>query len=336
MTFIPKNCVVLPDLLGSIILKDSKNGSLVVMGMIIDFHTHVYPIPKWTSMVQKYRQRSRELLEPTKNWTHLAQQQMRFLPGPLGQIVEEVGILTLVPNLSIESSVEDLKESMENNSVSKSLVVAHPPIISNEFVLETCETDPSLYPCVNIGPNTTSPGELLKTYHQKGVHFLKIHPITDGLQPMSSHYLELLKTADELGIHIILHTGIINSHVFFRRPELGDIKMYESWFELFPNINFLLAHMNFNQPEEAISICEKHKNTSIICSWQPLSSITHAVDRIGAERIIYGSDWPLLGNNMSIVIQRIQQGRRNGNFSSKEADLILGGNAAKLLPPLDH
>jgi predicted TIM-barrel fold metal-dependent hydrolase len=116
----------------------------------------------------------------------------------------------------------------------------------------------------------------------------------------------------------------------FKNPELGRAEAFENWFKNFPHLSFILAHMNFHQPDIAMDLAEKHSNIYLETSWQPTEVIGEAVRRIGPERILYGSDWPFVGDNINVGIKRIQSCVEAGMFSDEAAELIFGMNALKL------
>ena len=64
---------------------------------------------------------------------------------------------------------------------------------------------------------------------------------------------------------------------------------------------------------------------------QVTETIAEAVRRIGAARVIFGSDWPILGNNQRFGLHRIRDAVASQMFSEDDAEKILGRNAEALL-----
>ena len=58
--------------------------------------------------------------------------------------------------------------------------------------------------------------------------------------------------------------------------------------------------------------------------------IGEAVRRLGPEKVLFGSDWPLMGNNLTVGLRRIQSSVEGGLISEEDAALIRGANARRL------
>ena len=88
--------------------------------------------------------------------------------------------------------------------------------------------------------------------------------------------------------------------------------------------------MNFHEPSVALDLVEKHPNVFVDTSWQPAEVIGEAVRRVGAERVLFGTDWPFVGNNVNIGLARIRDCIQAGSLTEEQSMLILGVNAAKI------
>ncbi len=300
------------------------------MSQLIDFHSLCLPNPPFDREIDEIKERIKPYYDKTSPWLHFAQKQLRDLPPIASRVSEEVGYPLLLSRLLMESSLRDLQRQLDENSISYAMVVAKHGLLNNEQLMEICESDSRLIPCMRIPKKINEPDQVIQDYYDQGVRFIKLTPPLEAFQPMSSHYLSVLKKANELQMSIILHTGIIQSRLFFKRPELGDVEQFNRWFEMYPRLRFYLAHMNLNEPEKAIVAAENFENLSLLTSHQSLRDITEAVDRIGAERVLFASDWPFIGDNIRLSLKKIKRGKREGHISSGEAAQILGENAEKL------
>src|SRR5205823_5972084 len=68
--------------------------------------------------------------------------------------------------------------------------------------------------------------------------------------------------------------------------------------------------------------------------WTALKIVQILVEQLGADRVIWGTDWPFMGyKRYPELIRAI----RDAPFLKPgEADLILGGNAMRLLAPAEN
>ncbi len=303
--------------------------------MIVDAHVHVLPNLVGSERVDDLRRRLRAWMRPWSNALHRAQTFLRHLPEPARRRVDELGPLVPLPGLLVESTADDLAEAMGAAGIDAAVVIAHPPYATNEFILDPCARNPRLVAAVNIPSGTARPGTKLKKYAEKGAKLLKIHGAADGEGVDSPRYRALLRSASDLGLPVILHTGCIHSHLLYKDPDQGQAQRFAPWFAAYPKTRFILAHMNFHEPNIAIDLAEEHSNLYLDTSWQPAEVIGEAVRRIGAERVLFGSDWPMVGHNISVGVSRVRECVSAGTVSEADADLILGANAAKLLR-IDH
>jgi predicted TIM-barrel fold metal-dependent hydrolase len=313
------------------------------MTHIVDFHVHIFEdnLRKWLSKVplgplsptklDQFRKQARTWMRPLAGSLHGLQTTLRYLPKTARRSLDELSALVPLPNLLVESTVSDLMEAMDGAGVHSALVIAHPPVISNEFILEVCQQEPRLIPVVNIPKNLSKPGNVLKNYVTKGAKVLKIHAAADGEGPESPRYRSLIKTASGLGLPIIIHTGCMHSSLLYKNPIHGRAESFMKWYKSYPETTFILAHMNFHEPHRALDICEEFPNVYVDTSWQPTEIIGEAVRRIGAEKVLFGTDWPLLGNNIDVGLKRIQECVETGLLNADQSKLILGENAVKLL-----
>lgn len=314
---------------------------------IIDFHTHVFnnPLKKWaeripflpvgsekiSDYVNQIRHQARFIRRPLSEGAHEIQTMLRHLPQIARDHLDFMAGMVPLPGLLIESTASDLLEAMDAAHVDCAVTIAHPPTISNDFMIDLGKQNPRFLPVVNIQKGTLKPGLVLKKYVQRGAKAVKIHPSADGEGVESPRYRALIKAAAETGIPVILHTGCIHAPYLYKNPLQGGAELFTRWFENFKDVKFVLAHMNFHDPNTALDLCEEFPQLSVDTSWQPAEAIGEAVRRIGAERVLFASDWPLVGDNIRIGRKRVEECLDIGLLNEKQTQLILGENAAKLL-----
>ncbi len=312
-----------------------------------DSHVHVFPdLAAWITprvargplagvvtegQVNFFRNQARRWSKPFASALHRLQPVLRVLPPGVREGVDEVASLAPVPRLLVESSAADLERAMEKAELSGALVVAQPPYSSNELVLDLARQNPNrLFAAVNIPPGTPRVAAVLKKHREQGAKALKIHPAADGEGPKTTRYMNLLRAASELGMPVILHSGRFSTHAFFRKPEAGDPTVFRDWFKSFPQTRFVLAHMNLHEPDVAMDLAEEFPNVFLSTSWQPAETIGEAVRRVGAERVLFASDWPIVGDNIRVGLRRIDECVDAGLITGEQAGLVAGENAYKV------
>lgn len=117
-------------------------------------------------------------------------------------------------------------------------------------------------------------------------------------------------------IRLILHWGL---------PQL-DVREINIVAKNFPELNIIIGGVNYGEFREALGVMRRYKNVGFETSClQMVNGIEILVNKVGAERVYLGTGLPLMYPLPGIYkIDKAQIGER-------EKELILGGNAARLL-----
>ena len=300
---------------------------------IIDFHVHVFPRLPWPENIDSLRHKVTNWLRPISQLQQEAQTWLRKLPQTLRPISDELAIPLVLPHLLIESDIFDLQKEMETEKVRKAVLIPHPPMISNDFIFYESNRIEGVIPAAFIDPKTMKSANDLDAFYQRGIRLFKVNPLQSGVPAEAPYYKEFLSYLNQKQCGLLLHTGALASH-FFKLPNSGAIQEYESWIRDYPNIKFIAAHMNFHEPLKAISLAKKFENLFLLTSWQPEAALKTAIESIGCDRLLFASDWPLLGQNISVQKKRLYSLHQQGILSELELESIFSSNAEQLLSVL--
>jgi len=287
----------------------------------IDFHVHAYPFPSLPEPARLPfifgRAWVRHTLEPLARGYQDFHAKLRHLPAPL-RVALEAGTLTGAGALGLvaHSSIDDLMAAMDEAQIDHALLVAHPPFIPNAWALDSARDSNDR---LSVAVRTQDP-TALRSFIDGGAKALKIHSTADLKRPGDPSYLPVLEVCAELDVPVIIHTGTG-----------ANPKGFEPWFEAFPRLPFVLAHLNFHDPESAYGVGERHANVRVDTSWQPAETVSEAVRLLGADRVLMASDWPFVGANLKVARERVEEARRGELLSAEAADRVMGGNARELL-----
>ena len=176
--------------------------------------------------------------------------------------------------------------------------VFHP---DNEYVRRVVESIPEAYALVWANPRLPGYLEEAERFldHPKFLG-LKLHPLIDGYHPNdpSVHPLmELLE--DRGGLPVLIHSG----HPIFTLPwSIEELAV------AFPRVPVVLGHMghgNVVYINASIDIAARNANVYLETSGMPMhTKIKEAVERVGPERVLYGSDAPF--HHPAVEILRVQ------------------------------
>ncbi len=155
----------------------------------------------------------------------------------------------------------------------------------------------------------------ISTYDFRG---LKLHPVTSIAHPSGEDTLRLIRTAAELGVPTLFHCG--------DEPMTTPLSIAPAAGAC-PEATIILGHMGgYFHVDEAIEVADRHPNVVLETSAMPYpKKITDAVQRIGAERVIFGSDGPVC----SPLLERQKVVMAHLNPAQEER--VLGLNAMTLL-----
>jgi predicted TIM-barrel fold metal-dependent hydrolase len=195
--------------------------------------------------------------------------------------------------------------------------VFHP---DNEYVRTVVETVPEAYALVWANPR-------LPGYLEEAERFLehpkflgmKLHPLIDGYHPNEPAVHPLMKLLAERRLPVLIHCG----HPIYTLPwSIEELAVQ------FPGVPVILGHMghgNVIYINASIDVAERNANVYLETSGMPMhTKIKEAVERVGPDRVLYGSDAPF--HHPAVEILRVQV----SGLEPELVDRILGANGRAL------
>lgn len=319
---------------------------------IIDSHCHVYPslsylmrenspkIPTPLMATIKSVEKIERALElPRETLSQLSEPAVKKLhktltrfnnkkSGKLHFLSDKLYSLGSMRTL-LNCTLEDLHEQMNTHKISRSIIIASPPYITNDFVLESAKKNNRLIPIVNIPRPIPKLEEKIKSYKLRGAKGLKIHAAMSGLNPNSSHHKNILKIAEQLNLPVIIHTGALDIKPLYSEPEHGHAEYFETILETISS-PIILAHMNIHFPEVAIHLVRKFDHVYTDTSWQDEKTIAKAIKKCGAQKVLFGTDWPIIGGNIEVGIKRILQLKEKSLITNTDCEKVFYTNAKNI------
>ncbi|MBI4533042.1 MAG: amidohydrolase family protein [Candidatus Melainabacteria bacterium] len=155
---------------------------------------------------------------------------------------------------------------------------------------------------------------------------IKIHPIVGGYAcgELFHKTKDLAQLAREASLPIVIHTGHIPVEGLNGLAGCNEVRAIEPLIAAFPEVKFVLAHIGWESWRQVLKLASKYKNVLVETSWQPARIIRRAVDAIGADRVLFGSDYPLF--KQSLALRQVEQA-----LSPKEFVMVASTNALRLL-----
>ncbi|MCX8131771.1 MAG: amidohydrolase family protein [Clostridia bacterium] len=239
-------------------------------------------------------------------------------------------------------SISDVLKNMNKTGIDYTVMANFSPakILHNNnlWTISVSEENKSLIPLVSFHPDLEGKlGVLLESYIKKGAKGIKIHPMAQGFEPIHKRMDEVYEACRETSFPIVFHCGRVSNA---RLNEYADLDMILPVIEKYPEVPFILTHMVDGNIEHVLMLAENYKNvyfdTSIVItgypsiaavnepSWLDDGAVVDIINRIGAERILFGSDYPWGSPNHDI--DRFLK----MNLTGYQKELILGVNSMKV------
>ncbi len=218
--------------------------------------------------------------------------------------------------------VDDLLHAMDRNDISHSVICAIEPFFLTELIAKSIADHPDRFSlfCA-IDPFHPDPaGRIKDILAVTPVHGLKVHPTLTGLNPSEPRMFRLMELAREYRLPVQVHTGTFP----FDTGGWDDVALLEPVIRAFPEVVVVLCHTGWDQHRKVLALGEQYENVHVETSWQPARVIRQAVRVLGVERVLFGSDYPLLKQEYGLA--HLQQA-----LTPEEFQMVTSGNAMRLL-----
>jgi predicted TIM-barrel fold metal-dependent hydrolase len=233
----------------------------------------------------------------------------------------EAYLNTNAPAAERAAQLRELFANEDAAGVQYAVVMPSPtPRPDNRALYETAHGEPRAVLCCQVNPNDGDPAfdEIRQAGTEWGMRVLKIMPAIYQIRMTGPIASRMVGLARELGMVVNVHSGSEISHPL----GIGALA------RRFPDVPILMDHMGYREwTADAIEVARDNPNVFLgttISAFEP-ATVARAVEALGPERVIYGSNWPTHYSDLAV-----ESIRRYG-FSAHELELILGNNLARIL-----
>jgi uncharacterized protein len=173
-----------------------------------------------------------------------------------------------------------------------------------------------------------SDDENLKHLHNNGIPGVKLHPLFQDVALGDPRVVDLMAALADAGIVVITHAGAGGDEA---ANERGAPHHLRALIDAVPSLKLIACHYGgyhrLDDAEESVVGSTAYLETS----WPPTVADLDAdrvrglIARHGADRVVFGSDWPMTDPAAEIAAIRAL------GLSTGDEQAILGGNLARLL-----
>ncbi len=253
--------------------------------------------------------------------------------------------------VSPRDAAEKLLEFMDETSIDVGVILPIAPYVSNDFVYKLVSYEPRrLIGFASVVPNPADIAvkELRRAVEDLGLKGLKLHPGMQGFCIRHPHVVKVLRAAGELGIPVVIHAikGDLST-LYFKStgehvlPTPDRIEDFDLLPVLAPETKIVYAHMGgLFGFREFMAIAAGHPNVYLDTSYSLITIVDEIgtkrlsvyIKHLGADKFIFGSDHIIgLTPDWLSAKKQIEIIKSLPGLSDKEKELILSGNAVKLL-----
>lgn len=176
-----------------------------------------------------------------------------------------------------------------------------------------------------------TPDILDSAVREHGLKGLKIHPQNLNLDADGLEFVPVLRKAAELNVPVVIHSN--PCQVGFHENSAPD--KINKMIRIFPDINFITAHMGGMKWPDAITGCSYVDISGVLPQFVNLYGIEQTnriLRRFGADRLIFATDYPDVWFTKPEEVYDTYCSLLNQmDFTEQEAEQIAYKNAARLL-----
>jgi len=222
------------------------------------------------------------------------------------------------PAFNVRLDGDGLVTLMREQGIATGLVF-HP---DNALIRSALLERPGIYGLVWANPRLPDAvEETRRLLDEPGSRFrgVKLHPLLDGYHPDDPIVHPIIELLIERRLPALIHCG----HPIFTLPW-----SIEELVRRFPDARIILGHMghgNIVYINAAIDVAARNPNVYLETSGMPMhTKIREAVERVGPDRVLYGSDAPF--HHPSVELAKV----RVSGLTTELVDRVLGENGRRL------
>lgn len=236
-----------------------------------------------------------------------------------------------------DASVDGLLKNMRAAGIAQAVVLAIEPDMGNAFVAETCASHSELIGFASLNPlNPEAADAAIADYLVTGrMHGVKLHPRRQGFGIADKKaVIELVEKVAARDVPILIDAFPQGSTYF----QAQEVRLIHEVAAAVPSARIIMAHCGGMHVLDALMVVKANRNVVVDVSFTPFwfagssvaTDLAFVLRKIGPQRILHGSDSPevplarAIDDTLALCAQC--------GFNDSERELVLSGNALRILP----
>ena len=140
----------------------------------------------------------------------------------------------------------------------------------------------------------------MRAHAARGAQVMKMHPTVQSFYPDDPHMMPLYEEAQRLGLVVFFHGGRAGIEPASRQ-RYAMPRHYEAVLSDFPRLQVILGHGGARDGAAMLALALRYKNAWLGIHGQGVSALDEMIRQTGAERLLFGTDWPFYHIGMSLA-----------------------------------
>lgn len=220
-------------------------------------------------------------------------------------------------------STERILDTIDSGLVSVLCAGEHKQTFANQDIINFHHRHPQqIWGCLWINPQKKWQNQPLNDPAFKAI---KLHPDENQYSPTTEILEQVFVKAQQLGKPIFIHTSVKSN------PSL-----FENLLKDFSEVKVILSHM---KPfSESTKLAKKYNQVYLDTAYCPVAEVARAVSTCGANKVIFGSDYPDISPFRSLAGRDLHQAYQklvlsfvqNKKLFPADLEQIMCQNAARI------
>jgi predicted TIM-barrel fold metal-dependent hydrolase len=191
--------------------------------------------------------------------------------------------------------------------------------------IEASGSDGRLLPGASVHPRDPEALPKLRRYADRGARAVKLHPAAQRFYPDAPELAPIYRECGRLGLPVVFHGGRAGIEPRYTYP-FTLMRNYEAPLRRFPEVQFVIGHAGARDVADAIPLGRRYPNAWFGIHGQGVTTLRELIARLGAHRLLFGTDWPFYHQAATLAkVLIVTRGR------PEQRRAILRGNADRLL-----